>query len=253
MTRLLRHRTSRDRRAGGGCAREPAAHRQSRSERCRGPRADRASAAAPASRTATAGSTDLYAAFSALRSRRPREKVCAVTAVIAQESGFHVDPVIPDLGNIAWREIDRRAAHAAIPPGLVHEVLEIKSSDRPQLCRENRSRTHREGAERCVRGFHRLDSPRPLPVLELESDPNAGSDAGQRRLRRALCGRSPVSVSGEAEHRGRALHAARERVFRRRPSARLFDAPYDGRYLYRFADFNAGQYASRNAAFQQAP
>src|SRR5258708_2203020 len=48
--------------------------------------------------------TDLYAGFAAQAIQPSHEDVCAVVAVIEQESGFRVNPVVPGLGAIAWRE-----------------------------------------------------------------------------------------------------------------------------------------------------
>ena len=76
-----------------------------------------------------AWASDLDAAFKALQLTASREHVCAVVAVIEQESGFEVDPVVPGLGAIAWREIDRRAAQHGIPPAVLREVLKLRSSD----------------------------------------------------------------------------------------------------------------------------
>src|SRR5271156_6291476 len=73
--------------------------------------------------------TDMYAAFTVLTITPNRENVCAVVAVIEQESGFQVDPVIPGLGAIARGEINRRAERAHVPVMMINSVLALKSSD----------------------------------------------------------------------------------------------------------------------------
>ena len=70
---------------------------------------------------------DMYSAFAVLAIQPTHENICAVTAVIEQESGFQVDPVVPDLGAIAWREIDKRADRAGVPLTIVHGALQLKS------------------------------------------------------------------------------------------------------------------------------
>ncbi|HEY2462575.1 MAG TPA: DUF1615 domain-containing protein [Steroidobacteraceae bacterium] len=194
--------------------------------------------------------TDIYAAFTVLTVTPNRENICAVVAVIAQESGFHVDPAVPGLGAIARKEIDSRAARAHVPQVLVNGVLQLKSSD---------GRTYGE----------RIDAARTEKDLsDAYEDLIAGVPLGQTLFaeRNPIRTRGPMQVnvafaeqfSSAATYPYPVRSSIADELFTRRGSvyfgvAHLLDyrAPYD-QFLYRFADFNAGQYASRNAAFQNA-
>jgi hypothetical protein len=193
---------------------------------------------------------DMYGAFNLLGVEPTRENICAVAAVIEQESGFRVDPVVPDLPAITWREIDRRAERAGVPHLLVHSALQLKSS------------TGRSYSDR-------IDSARTEKDLSDIFEDFIGAVPMGRTLfadRNPIRTRGPMQVNiAFAEQFAAATHypypvkvSIADEVFTRRGSlyfgtAHLlaYTAPYDS-YLYRFADFNAGQYASRNAAFQAA-
>lgn len=205
----------------------------------------------PRTLTDRAGWTaDLYAGFTVLAIDPTPENICAVDAVIEQESGFRVDPVVPDLPAIAWREIDERAAHAGVPRLVLHGVLQLPSATgRSYSDRIDGAKTEKELSDI----FEDLIGAVPLGRT-LFADRNPIRTRGPMQVHIAFAERFaavkpypyPVKVSIADE------------VFTRRGGlyfgiAHLLDyaAPYD-RYLYRFADFNAGQYASRNAAFQRA-
>jgi hypothetical protein len=208
-------------------------------------------ASIPASATDRAGwVSDIYAGFTHLELPATPGNICAVAAVIEQESGFKVDPAVPGLAAIAWREIDERAAHAGIPAAIVHGVLELRSSTgRSYSERIGRARTEKDLSD----VYEDFIGSVPLGrTLFAESNP--------------IRTRGPMQVHVVFAEQFAASHgypypvkvSVADEVFTRRGGvyfgiAHLLDypAPYD-RYLYRFADFNAGQYASRNAAFQHA-
>jgi hypothetical protein len=194
---------------------------------------------------------DIAGAFTKLGLPPTRENACAVTAVIEQESGFRIDPVVAGLGKLALRTIDERASRGGVPTGLVHAALDLKSSN---------GRTYRER----IRGA----------ITEKQLSDVYEDFIGRAPLGRRLFAswnpirtRGPMQVSVAFAERFEAIKPypyhdsrrdVRDELFTRRASiyfgvAHLLDyqAPYD-RYLYRFADYNAGQYASRNAAFQRA-
>jgi hypothetical protein len=193
---------------------------------------------------------DIYSGFTALTVAPTRESICAVVAVIAQESSFHVDPVIPNLGVIAKQEIDARAGRAHVPLMIVHGVLELKSPNgRSYSERIDRARTEKELSDI----FEDFISSVPMG-RSLFDDKNPIRTRGPMQVNIAFAEQFAAATPYPYPV-GRSLA---DEVFTRRGSvyfgiAHLLDyrAPYDD-YLYRFADFNAGQYASRNAAFQSA-
>ena len=191
---------------------------------------------------------DVYVALTAQGIEPNTEHVCAVLAVAEQESTYQADPPVPGLPAIARGEIDRRAAALHVPGLLVDAALRITSPDgRRYAQRLAEVRTERQ-------------------LSELYEDfvgmvPLGGKLFG---------GLNPVRTGGpmqvsiafaQAHTRGYPYPldaGVRHEVFTRRGglyfgTAHLLGYPahYDA-LLYRFADFNAGWYASRNAAFQAA-
>jgi hypothetical protein len=193
---------------------------------------------------------DIFAALEALRLAPTRERICGVLAVTAQESGFVVDPEVPDLPVIARREIEARAANHHIPKFMVAAALEMKSPDgRSYRERLERARTEKDLSEL----FEDFIGKVPLGE-RLFGDWNPVRTGGPMQVSIAFAEqhardkRYPYPVARDI----------RSEVFTRRGGlyfgiAHLLDytAPYD-EMVYRFADFNAGRYASRNAAFQNA-
>ncbi|KPY03703.1 Uncharacterized protein ALO57_02391 [Pseudomonas coronafaciens pv. oryzae] len=195
-----------------------------------------------------AWAADIQTAFAAQKIPMTTENVCSVLAVTEQESTFQADPAVPGMGRIARAEIDRRAARLHIPNALIATALRVRSPD---------GKTYGK----------RLDS------AHTEKDLSAIFDdfIGMVPLGQVLFGNfNPVKTGGpmqvsiafaekHAEDYPYTVDGSiRREVFTRRGGmyfgiAHLLGYPVNyTQTLYRFADFNAGWYASRNAAFQNA-
>jgi hypothetical protein len=193
---------------------------------------------------------DLQAAFDALPVEATPSNVCAVLAVAEQESGFKSDPVVPDLPAITWREIDRRAKSAGIPKPLVRGVLALPStSGESYAARLDRVRTERELSEIFDDFIGRVPLGR-----RLFADLNPVNTRGPMQVHVAFAERYAKTRNypfPADEGIAAALFSRRGSLYFGIAHLLDYEAPYD-RPLYRFADYNAGRYASRNAAFQQA-
>lgn len=194
---------------------------------------------------------DIQYAFAALKIEPSPQNLCSVLAVTEQESTYSANPAVPGLGGIALKEIEARAARFHVPAFAVRGALLFESPNGENW--ETRIAAVRTEKE----------------LSDIFEEMIASVPMGKRLLGRLnpvhTGGPMQVSIAYAEEHAKHHSYpyatedtSIRHEVFTRRGGmyfgiAHLLDYPasYD-KPLFRFADFNAGHYASRNAAFQNA-
>jgi hypothetical protein len=194
--------------------------------------------------------SDIHDSLLLLKLEPSAQNICAVVALTEQESAFRADPSVPGLSEMARREIERRRESAGVPKFMLRAALALPSTDgRSYNARLSAATTERQLSDI----FEDFTGRVPL-ARKFLADQNPVRTGGPMQVSvafaqaHAAAHRYPYPMQG----------SIRDEVFTRRGGiyfgiAHLlhYPAPY-GEPLYRFADYNAGRYASRNAAFQKA-
>jgi hypothetical protein len=189
--------------------------------------------------------------------------VCAVLSIIAQESTFQEDPVVPGLSRMVEARLDDYQSKLGPLGGpLFRRLLAGRTPPDPRTFAErlHTVRTERDLdlTFRDMLAYYQSKYPHTVDAVAL---------AGRLFEGRSLAELNPITTAGPmqvsvhfAEEWARDHHAqtatVRDSLYTRAGgvyygTARLFavQAAY-AKMLYRFADYNAGLYASRNAALQ---
>jgi len=193
---------------------------------------------------------DLYTAFKTQEVPHATQTYCASIAIIEQESSFQADPTVPGLPAIVRRELENRASRYGVPALIVSAALSKTSPD-------GKSYNERIDALKTEKQLNTLfeDMTGELPFgHQFFANQNPVHTGGPMQVSIDFA----TQYLKERDYPYPMAKTVRDEVFTRRGgvyfgSAILLDyeVPYD-QIVYRFADFNAGRYSSRNAAFQLA-
>ena len=201
---------------------------------------------------------DLRAALDAASLPVDEKHVCAVVAIIEQESTYEADPAVPGLGRIAREEIEAELkVLGPLADNGVDWLLKPVPEGHERSLAEQLSvvRTEKE----LDQFFRTLTAHYTRPAEKVPLAPELLAARFEKLNPVKTAGSMQVSVEWArqaARGAGIPKRSVRDLLYTRAGglrwgTARLFahEASYDD-LRYRFADFNAGFYASRNAEFQ---
>lgn len=206
---------------------------------------------------------DIISALRLMDKAPTAERVCAIVAVIQQESGFQKDPAVKNLPKLVRAGLEEKFSKLGPLAGPAVSALlsgSAPGSKETFATRIEKLKTERDLDRmfRDIEAAYRGKLPGTFAVAGAISfllgkgslrDLNPVTTAGSMQVK--------VSYAMESEENEKLSEAdVREILYTRAGGVRygakrLLDYPASyNDIIFRFADFNAGIYASRNAAFQ---
>ncbi len=192
-----------------------------------------------------------------------KENICAAIAVIDQESGFVADPAVPGLGKLSEQALRDKFNKVPIGGGIALRWLENNPSPQASfMARIRNARTERD-LDLAYRAL--VDYAGKTTSLDVVLKLGLFNKIIEERNEIDTAGSMQVSVKFALTDAKRRrwlpmtlddVYGVRDHLYTRQGGMyygvkQLLD--YDTGYnqkIYRFADFNAGRYAARNAGFQ---
>lgn len=208
----------------------------------------------------TAWADDMVDIFISLGIPATKDNVCAVIAIIDQESNFVADPAVPNLGKSALSALDDKleAKLGGTWANYFRQMLNTKPTQDNSFAKQIKQvKTERELDElfrEMVAYF--ADTYKMGALNKTAKLLNSGIDDKLNPV--TTLGSMQVHIDYAKAHRRASMDndALRDDLYSRYGGMyygihRLlsYKADYDD-LLYRFADYNSGVYSSRNAAFQ---
>jgi hypothetical protein len=193
-----------------------------------------------------------------------RENICSAIAIIDQESNFVADPAVAGLGTLAEKTLRTKADRIPILGRVALQFLATTPSPKNSyLDRIRNARTERD-LDMTYRSM--VDDASKRTSLSFVVQSGLFNQLIEERNNISTIGSMQVSVKfaiGNIKRRRwlpmslSDVYGVRDELYTRRGGMYYgvlqllgYQSGYN-RKIYRFADYNAGRYASRNAAFQK--
>ncbi|TDR32204.1 DUF1615 family protein [Hydromonas duriensis] len=191
---------------------------------------------------------DILATLDELKLQRTNANVCSVMAVIEQESGFKEDPPVAGLNQLLTKKIAKMEENL-----LMLAALEVRLSQTMSNGLTFRQAIKNIKTERDLVRWYEAFTEAQFTGLILDRLGKGVDDlvstVGSMQVSIDYSRRLAQTLGKPTANMRDTLYTRVGGVFYGTAHLLYYPARYDN-VLYRFADFNAGQYASRNAGFQ---